>query len=317
MKNKNVDKAITIINDYRLFLKNNYSVVYNNRNYFFNLLKSLSSFKLNVDYINREKFKKKLSFLDEKNIRKIVDDYFQKVYNINTTLISYTNTKNLKENSGCYIEHGEKNIKLNINNNIQDCLIMAHEFRHYLNMSTDAQSYIQSYLTETLSIFEEINISNYIKKEKSKNIVLKDQNEEINTLLKMIYVKNQIIAEKNLCFFKLDQVITEEGTINEKKKLQIYLDEKDFNKNILEFLQIYKNNELNIHTMIWYNIGTLLAVLIKNNIKTKKINYNDIERFNKSLINSADFSVLTIIKVDLNDWNTILNNYKKELESLF
>lgn len=309
---KKLNKIIKIINEYRLFLKGNYSVFYKNRNYFYTILSSMVNFNIDMKYINRNEFKKILSFKSEKDIRMIVDNYFCENYKINTEKISYDIINdNIQDNSQCCISNNNKFIKLRIDNNIQDCLVMAHEFRHYLNMDVNRQNPIQDCLTETLSIFEEINISNYIVSNKIA------QKEEINLLIKMVYLKNFLIAKKNLVFLKLDQIITNDGFIDNRKKEEIYLNEAEFENDLKEFLKIYNDGNLNVHTMIWYNIGTIVSVQINNNIKEKRIKLNNIEKLNKQLINSNNFEVLKIVDVDLNNINQILNNYKKELERLF
>lgn len=71
---------------------------------------------------------------------------------------------------------------------------MAYEFRHYLNMDVNKENTVQDCLTETLSIFEEINIANYLKQKRYASI------NDINLLFKMIYVKNFLIAKKILIF---------------------------------------------------------------------------------------------------------------------
>ncbi len=311
MKNKNLDKVIKIILDYRAFLKNNYLVLYRNRNYFFTILNSIVNDNLNIKYIDRNEFKKRLPFMSEKDIHKIVNDYFKKIYNIDICTIPYIINSNPINISKCYIENGKKYVNICLKNNIQDCLIMAHEFRHYLNMDVNCLNPVQNYLTETLSIFEEINICEYLKKQDYCTT------DDLNKILKMIYVKNNLIANENLIFFKLDQIIMENGLIDKKMKEKIYLDEIDFNKNILQFLKTYNKNGINVHTMIWYNIGTILSVLIKNNIKTGKINFEDVEILNKKLIDSSNFDILNLVGVNLNDLTKILDSYRKELENLF
>lgn len=236
--------------------------MYKNRNYFYTIVSSIINFNLDIKYIDRKNFKKILPFKSEDDVRNIVDDYFYEMYKINTRKISYNIIDdNIEENSQCYIDNKNKFIKLHIDNNIQDCLVMAHEFRHYFNMNVNKQSVIQDCLTEMLSIFEEINIANYIKQKKY------DSTNNINLLLKMIYIKNFLIAKENLIFFRLDQIITSKGTIEELKKKEIYLNNDEFEHDIIEFLNKYNNGCLNIHTMIWYNLGTLLSAQINNNIK--------------------------------------------------
>ena len=87
-------------------------------------------------------------------------------------------------------------------------------------------------------------------------------------------------------------------------------------KNVNGNIELDKNG-INVHTMIWYNIGTILSVLIKNNIKTGKINFEDVEILKKKLIDSSNFDILNLVGVNLNDLTKILDSYRKELENLF
>lgn len=66
------------------FWKIIYSVLYKNRNYFYTILSSIVSLKLDIDDIDRKDFKKCLPFVSENDMRNIVDEYFDKMYKINT-----------------------------------------------------------------------------------------------------------------------------------------------------------------------------------------------------------------------------------------
>lgn len=310
--NNKYNKISKIVKQYRTYLANNYSVFYKNRDYFYTLLSFSSNYSKDIKYINRENFKKKLIFKSENDIRCIVDKYFFETYNIDTKKISYLNIpSDSNENSQCFFIGGKKQIKLQINNNIQDSLIMAHEFRHYLNMDISKQNPILDCLTESLSIFEEINISNYIKK----NQMVK--NFEIIEVMKMIYVKTFNMIDEILVFLRIDQIIDYNGNINKNKFKDTYLNEANLNNDIDIVLDIYNNGGFKFHFKIWYVVGMLIASSINKNLKCKKIDFQTIQMLSERLSLAENFDILNLVQINLNDLDLLLNNYKKELEDIF
>ncbi len=315
MHNDKLNTVINIMQDYREYLKKEDLNFYNNRNYFYTVLSKIINYKLTLKYIDRNKLKNILSYKNEKDTRDIVDKYFLKFYNINTKEIVYNKLPaKTKTNSKCIIKDGKKEIKILINNNIQDALVIAHEFRHYLNMNvedSDKKSNVLDCLTESISIFEEINIANYLKNEKN---VLRT---EINLLLKLIFVRNYTIAKKNMFFYRLDQIINDDSSINKENYKKIYYKKQKLSKDIDSFLHLYNTKGFNFNIMIWYNIGTILATAIHQNIDSKIIDYSNIQKLDKILYKSQDFKILDIVKININDLDHLFNLYKKELDNIF
>lgn len=305
------NEAFKILKAYRRYIRKNHPLFYANRSYFFKITKAIYELSPKYEYFDRNSLKKKLTIIEEGKIRKCVNRYFQKTYNLDVSNLKYfTLSDEINSNSMSYYDYDNdsKVIKILINNNIQDCFVMVHEFRHYLNIDKNS-NFVQTYLTEALSIFEELNFYYYIKNE---NVV---SDEELNLVNKMTFVRHSIISKRNLAFFRLDSIINDNGKISYSK--EIYHNIYDIQEDIYSLIKEYKNNGLQYHDAILYNLGILIASSIMQNIKNNKISFRDFEKLNDKLSSTSSFNVLHLVKVDINDVECMLENYKKELEDIF
>lgn len=303
------DEVSKILNEYRQYIKENFPLFYKNRNYFYKITKKLYELSPKLEYFDRKSLKNNLTIIEENKIRKYVNNYFKKTYNLDVSNFRYLKLSSERNTSSkSYYKDGVKTIELLINNNIQDCFVMAHEFRHYLNM-TQKDGLVQNYLTEALSIFEELNLYYYIKKQ---NIV---SDTELNIVNKMTFIRHSIISEKNLVFFKLERIINDNGEFIANKR--IYSNADDIQKDIYYLLDEYNHTGLQYHNTILYSLGILIASSIMRNIKNNKINLKDFEKLNDRISNTSDFNILHLVKVDINDIDYMIESYKKELEDIF
>lgn len=304
-----IDIVAKILNKYRTFLKKNYKLFYENKNYFYEITKEINQLSPKLKYLNRKVLKSILSKITKDTSRNLINKYFYDSYGINVKDIKFSEVKNHNiTNSRCYYKNGIKKIEITIYNNIQDCFIISHEFRHYLNMK-ETNSIVYDYLTESLSIFEELNLYYYLKKY---NII---SGKELDLVNKMTFIKHSMISEKNMIFFRLDKVIDENGVL--KTKQDIYTNLNDIQKDIYLFLEDYNQIGLQYHITALYNLGILIACSIMQNIKNKNITLDDFQILNNKISESNDFNILHLVNIDINDLNTIFEYYKKELEEFF
>lgn len=310
--NLNFDKkteASKILNEYRHCIKEKFPLFYKNRNYFYKITKRLYELSPKSEYLDRNDLKNNLTIIAEDKVRKYVNNYFEKMYHLDVSNIKYLKLTNEgNTNSKSYYKDGVKIIEILINNNIQDCFVMVHEFRHYLNM-TQKDGLVQNYLAEALSIFEELNLYYYIKKQK----IVPDI--ELDIVNKMTFIRHSIISKKNLAFFKLEKTITDNDKFIVNRK--VYSNSNDVQEDIYCLLDEYNHNGLQYHNTILYSLGILIASSIMQNIKNNKISLDDFEELNNKISNTSDFNILHLVKVDINDIDYMIENYKKELEDIF
>lgn len=200
-------------------------------------------------------------------------------------------------------------IYIPIQNNIQDGIIIVHEFFHYLN-DFNLLSRTRALFTEMFSIYFELRFAQFI--------VLK--NMDINSFNRCICerVENSALSSDNLFFISaILDVYSNYGTLNKKSIKFIDKYRQNYGDYVKEIVAFYRDREFieelpNYVCDVSYTIGTLLSFyMLKepmiSDIKMCYINDN---------INSMNIEqVLKILETNFDcydDWiEACIDNFKK------
>ena len=325
MENNKIEELTEFLLDYNKQMENANPFVFDNLSFFYEMVKKIKEIPLDFE----ENWFEHLTDFSMSETIQIVKNYYKK-YNKNfyeefknsifSTNFYFEWKEDLEEDplpfgiEGSFYEQ-ELGVETYFSGKTTDILVLVHEYRHMKNDETIGRNMIGDFLTESVSLTEELRMIDYLVEEKYIS------QKEAHLLKRMEFCSNQklsfyfdLLYEPVMlckCFGKIDQ----EG-------YQLLFQNEEYDEFLRKLFALYDyiceygDLELLI-TACEYLFALLFASYSRQKMKENEKFHEQFEILNQQIKTCNDIQVLRIMEIDhlsLQDIETMVDCLAKEAE---